>query len=184
MQRIFSPGLEGTASERAEAAALGAALPRLLVAAAVAISFYLALGSVPLFDLDEGAFSEATLEMLQRHDLLAPYLAGEPRYDKPILIHWLQAASVSLVGVNEWAFRLPSAIAATLWIWLTYRFGREQLGERAGLLAAAMLACAPSVQIIARAATADALLNACLAGSMFSIYRYLARGERTQLVWA
>jgi 4-amino-4-deoxy-L-arabinose transferase-like glycosyltransferase len=154
---------------------------RLLGAAAVAASFFLALAAVPLFDPDEGAFAAATLEMFQRHDFLSPFLAGEPRYDKPILIYWLQAAGVSLLGVNEWAFRLPSAIAASLWMWLTYRFGREWFGERVGMLAAVTLACAPSVQIIARAATADALLNVCLAASMFAIYRYLARGGRTQL---
>jgi 4-amino-4-deoxy-L-arabinose transferase-like glycosyltransferase len=166
-------------------AAVQAAVPRiglrLLAAAAVAASFYLALGAVPLFDPDEGAFGAATLEMFQRHDFLSVFLAGEPRYDKPILIYWLQAVAVSLLGVNEWAFRLPSAIAASLWIGLTYRFGREWFNERVGLLAAVMLACAPSVQIVARAATADALLNACLAASMFAIYHYLARGGRTQL---
>jgi 4-amino-4-deoxy-L-arabinose transferase-like glycosyltransferase len=154
---------------------------RLLAAAAVAVSFFLGLGAVPLFDTDEGAFSAATLEMFQRHDFLSIFLAGEPRYDKPILAYWLQAASVALLGVNEWAFRLPSAIAASVWAWLTYRFGREWLGERVGLLAAVMLACAPSVQIIARAATADAVLNACLAAAMFAAYRYLARGDRTSL---
>jgi len=154
---------------------------RLLAAAAVAVSFFFGLGAVPLFDMDEGAFSAATLEMFQRHDFLSIFLAGEPRYDKPILVHWLQAAGVALLGVNEWAFRLPSAIAASVWMWLTCRFGREWLGEHAGLLAAVMLACAPTVQIIARAATADALLNACLAAAMFSSYRYLARGNRASL---
>lgn len=154
---------------------------RVLAVAAVAVSFFFGLGSVPLFDMDEGAFSAATLEMFRRHDFLSIFLAGEPRYDKPILIHWLQAAGVALFGVNEWAFRLPSAIAASVWMWLTYRFGREWLGERVGLLAAVMLACAPSVQIIARAATADALLNACLAGAMFASYRYLVRGDRASL---
>jgi 4-amino-4-deoxy-L-arabinose transferase-like glycosyltransferase len=155
--------------------------PRLLAAAAVAASFYLALGAVPLFDPDEGAFAAATLEMFQRHDFLSTFLAGETRYDKPILIYWLQAVAVSLLGVNEWAFRLPSAIAASLWMWLTYRFGSEAFGERVGLLAAVMLACAPSVQIVARAATADAVLNACLAASMFAVYRYLVRGGRMHL---
>src|SRR5262245_1805199 len=152
-----------------------------LAVAAVAVSFFLALGAVPLFDPDEGAFAAATLEMLNRHDFLSTFLAGEPRYDKPILVYWLQAASVSLLGANEVAFRLPSALAASFWAWSTYRFGREHFGETAGLLAAVMLACAPSVQLVARAATADALLNACIAASMFALYRYLVGGKRTQL---
>src|ERR671939_1253971 len=97
----------------------------LAAAAAVLASFFWMLGAPPLFDVDEGAFSQATLEMFERGDFLSTYLNGEPRYDKPILIYWLQAAAVALIGPSEWAFRLPSAICATLWAWLTYRFTRR-----------------------------------------------------------
>src|SRR5690349_21187030 len=86
----------------------------LLTLIAVTLSLLLWLGHAPLFDVDEGAFSQATLEMFQRGDFLSTYLNGEPRYDKPILVYWLQAAAVTLIGPSEWAFRLPSAICATL----------------------------------------------------------------------
>src|SRR5204863_213682 len=73
---------------------------RSLAAAAVITSFFLLLGGAPLFDVDEGAFSQATLEMFQRGDFLSTYLNGEPRYDKPILVYWLQAASVAHLGTR------------------------------------------------------------------------------------
>src|SRR3982750_2283952 len=97
---------------------------RWLAAIAVAASFFWMLGAAPLFDVDEGAFSEATLEMFERGDFVSPYLNGEPRYDKPILVYWLQAASVALLGPREWAFRLPSALCAPLWAWLTFLLPR------------------------------------------------------------
>ncbi|HQU90129.1 MAG TPA: glycosyltransferase family 39 protein, partial [Denitromonas sp.] len=53
------------------------------------ISYLAYLGSYPLFDVDEGAFSEATREMFERGDFLSTYLDGEHRFDKPILIYWL-----------------------------------------------------------------------------------------------
>ena len=85
--------------------------------------FFLRLGTPPLFDWDEGAFSEATREMLVTGDWISITLNGNPRYDKPVLIHWLQAASVSLLGPNEFAFRLPSALAGTAWVLVIYGFG-------------------------------------------------------------
>src|SRR5882762_9607793 len=88
---------------------------RWLTLAAVLASFFWMLGAAPLFDVDEGAFSQATLEMFQRGDFLSTYLNGNPRYDKPILIYWLQALGVVVFGVTELAFRLPSAICAALW---------------------------------------------------------------------
>src|ERR671934_2382097 len=115
---------------------MGASGARWLAAAAVATSFYWMLGAAPLFDVDEGAFSQATLEMFERGDFLSTYLNGEPRYDKPILVYWLQAVAVALAGPSEWAFRLPSALCATLWAWLTYLFARRHFDEERALLAA------------------------------------------------
>src|SRR5438067_4757953 len=151
---------------------------RWLTVSAVAASFFWMLGAAPLFDVDEGAFSQATLEMFQRGDFLSTYLNGEPRYDKPILVYWLQAASVALFGAREWAFRLPSALCATAWAWLTYLFVKRYYGEERALLAASLLATSLGVYIIGRAATADALLNLLLAVSMFAAWLHLSSGRR------
>ncbi|MFL6651793.1 MAG: ArnT family glycosyltransferase [Sulfurifustaceae bacterium] len=148
-----------------------------LVFAALVVGLVWGAGSVPLFDLDEGAFTEATREMFERGDFLATYVNGVPRYDKPILIYWLQAASVSLLGVNEIGFRLPSILAAFLWLSAIYAFGRPRLGSTAALIAALIASTTFDVQLIAHAATADALLNLLLAAAMFDIYRYFESGD-------
>src|ERR687886_2571564 len=160
---------------------MGDARVRWLAAAAVVTSFFWMLGAAPLFDVDEGAFSQATLEMFERGDFLSTYLNGEPRYDKPILVYWLQAAAVALLGPSEWAFRLPSAICATLWALLTYLFTRRHFDEERALLAAVVLATSLGVFIIGRAATADALLNLLIAASVFAAWLHLSAGERRWL---
>lgn len=152
-----------------------------LTVAAVLASFFLALGKAPLFDVDEGAFSQATMEMFQRGDFLSTYLNGVPRYDKPILVYWLQAAAVLALGPTEWAFRLPSAICGALWCWVVFLFARKIHGTGVGLTAAAITATSLGVFIIGRAATADALLNMLIAASMFSAWLHLRSGERKWL---
>src|SRR5574338_1519773 len=104
------------------------------------LAFFLRLGGAPLFVVDEGAFSEATREMFERGDFLFTYLNGVPRYDKPILVYWLQAAFVLLLGPSEWAFRLPSAICGALWCLGVFAFGKRTYGASAGLAAAAITA--------------------------------------------
>jgi 4-amino-4-deoxy-L-arabinose transferase-like glycosyltransferase len=152
-----------------------------LVPLAVFASFFWMLGQAPLFDVDEGAFSQATMEMFQRGDFLSTYLNGQPRYDKPILVYWLQAAAVALLGPVELAFRLPSAICATLWALLTYWFVERNYDRERALLAAALLVTSLGVTIIGRAATADALLNCLIAASMFAAWLHLSTGERRWL---
>jgi 4-amino-4-deoxy-L-arabinose transferase-like glycosyltransferase len=154
---------------------------RWLAAIAVATSFFWMLGAAPLFDVDEGAFSQATMEMFERGDYLSTYLNGAPRYDKPILVYWLQAIGVLIFGPTEWAFRLPSAVCASLWAAMTYLFVRRFYGTQRGLLAGAMLASSLGVFIIGRAATADSLLNMLIAASMFAAWMHLSTGQRKWL---
>jgi 4-amino-4-deoxy-L-arabinose transferase-like glycosyltransferase len=155
-----------------------------LTVLAVALSFFLALGRAPLFDVDEGAFSQATMEMFQRGDFLSTYLNGEPRYDKPILVYWLQAASVMAFGAGEFAFRFPSAVCASVWVLITFLFARRQFGLEPALLASGIMATSLGVYIIGRAATADALLNMLIAASMLCAWLHLETGKRAWLYTA
>lgn len=147
-------------------------LLRVTLLVAVAVGFFYNLHAIPLFDLDEGAFSEATREMLLRGDFISPYLNGVPRFDKPVLIHWLQAASVSLFGLTEFALRLPSALAASLWVAAVYAFLRILKEERTALFAAIAMATSLEIPIIAKAATADAVLNLFITAAMLTAYLF------------
>jgi 4-amino-4-deoxy-L-arabinose transferase-like glycosyltransferase len=157
-----------------------AMLPALL-SFAILLGFFYNLHSIPLFDVDEGAFSEATREMLAGGDYVTTYLNGDLRFDKPILVYWLQAVSVSLFGMNEFAFRLPSALASVGWIGAILLFARQQTDRATGFVAALIAATTVGVLVIGRAATADALLNLFLALTMFDIYRYMEYPQRKTL---
>jgi len=153
-----------------------------LLALTALLCFFYALGGYPLFDLDEGAFSEATREMFARHDFITPHLNGELRFDKPILIYWLQALSTGLLGFTEWGFRLPSALAATAWAGSIVAFGRRYLDRDSAWSAALFMMTAIAVLVIGRSATADALLNLWLTLTLLDVYRYYAGPSRPVLL--
>ncbi len=68
-----------------------------MVLLAVALScFGAGSWSLPLMDRDEPRFAEASREMLETGNWVVPHLNGEDRFDKPPLIYWLQAGSISL----------------------------------------------------------------------------------------
>lgn len=153
-----------------------------LVLALPLFAFLVRLGAAPLFDVDEGAFSEATREMFERGDFLSTYLDGENRFDKPILIYWLQAIGYLLFGASEWAFRLPSALAAAAWSYATWYFARKHFGPDTALAALLVAATALGPFAIGRAATADALLNLLLVLTLFDAWRHLQSGRREPLL--
>ena len=151
---------------------------------AIFVNFFLTLSLTPLFNLDEGAFSEATREMLFNHNYITTFLNGDYRFDKPILIYWLQLLSIKIFGINEFAFRLPSALAATGWAVGIYYFAKKIFDEKIGLLSSFFMVTALQIALIAKAAIADSLLNMFIAFSMFSIFLYLKEKKEKYLLLA
>ena len=155
-----------------------------LLIAALLLGFFWMLGAMPLYDLDEGAFTEATREMLASGNYITPHKDGEPRYDKPVLIYWLQAGSAKLLGLNELALRLPSALAATAWLLALWFFVRERLDRPTATVAGLVMALTLEISIIAKAAVADAVLNLFLALTFFEIYRWYLKPDSGTLLRA
>lgn len=164
-------------TERLSAAHLG------FLFAAVLLGFWSNLWAVPLFDLDEGAFSQATREMLASGQWLTTTLNGEPRYDKPILIYWAQSISVLLFGANELGFRFPSALCATAWLFLVFRATFVLTDSRnAALLASGAVGLSVMSSVIGHSAIADAMLNLWIAAAMLGIYQHWLEPTRPKLL--
>src|SRR5262245_64217471 len=101
-------------------------------AAAAAIWLcYLALAPwTTLWDRDEPRFAQATVEMLASGQYLYPTFNGHLRADKPILIYWLMALPMRLLGPRELAARFwsPAGLAAAAL--LTASIGRRLISLR------------------------------------------------------
>jgi 4-amino-4-deoxy-L-arabinose transferase-like glycosyltransferase len=130
----------------------------LLVAIGSAL-FLLNLGGPSLWDVDEGRNLTAVLEMRESGDWIVPTFNGQLRDHKPALLYWLQVAAIHFFGVNEFAARLPSALAALLTILLTYELGRSLFGKTTGLLGGLIVASTIMLGAAAHFANPDALLN-------------------------
>ncbi len=141
----------------------------------------LGLGAAPLFDVDEGAFSQATRELLSSGDWLHTTLNGEARFDKPIGVYWLQALSVWVFGLNEFALRLPSALSGWILALACAQFTAQRMGLLAGAAAGVILVSAAGFQLIFRAATADALLNLLIVLTALDVWRFVETGGRMPL---
>jgi 4-amino-4-deoxy-L-arabinose transferase-like glycosyltransferase len=90
---------------------------------------------IPLLDPDEGMHASIAQEMVEGGDYTTPRLFGQPFYDKPILFFWIQAASLKLFGMNEFAVRLPGLLFGLLGNATTALLAGRVLGARVGMLA-------------------------------------------------
>ena len=145
--------------------------------------------SLQPMDRDEPRFAQASRQMVETGDYVDIRFQDEPRYKKPIGIHWLQVASVKtaeafgLPGAREIIalYRIPSLIGALASVLLTYWMALAFGGRREAFLVAALMASSLILMVEARLAKTDAMLLACCVAAMGALARvWFARSLPTQ----
>jgi 4-amino-4-deoxy-L-arabinose transferase-like glycosyltransferase len=179
----FQDRIDGAIAARIERWARGWRAPAF--AALVALLAGLpGLFAVPPLDRDESRFAQATAQMLETGDLTSINFQAAPRSKKPVGIHWLQAASVSLLSSPEnreiWAFRIPSLLGAMLAAAACAWGATAAFGARSGLIAGAVLGATALLSTEAFIAKTDAVLCGATTLAMAALARlYLtARGRQ------
>ena len=141
------------------------------------------LGAPSFWDPDEAHYAETSRELVATGDWLAPHYNDQLFFDKPILFHWLQAASMGLAGPTEFSARLVPAIAAGLLVVVTAWTGVVLLSTDAAVVAALVLATNPAVFALARYAILDPLFTLFLFGGAALVAVAALERRRRGLQW-
>ncbi len=150
----------------------------LVLVALAALATVPCLGSTTFFDRDEGYYAECAREMALRGDPFVPTFSGKPWMEKPPLTYWAMTVCMKLLGWNEFAARLPSALAGLLALWLTFRLAARMYSPKVGVIAAAMLGTSVLFGAITRLALLDTTLLCCVLLSMIGLWEFIEAGSR------
>ncbi|MEL4897763.1 ArnT family glycosyltransferase [Crocosphaera sp. Alani8] len=161
------------------------------------IAFIVNLGSIGLMDKTEPMFVEAARQMTVTGDWITPYWNGETRFDKPPLTYWLVGLFFQLFGVNEWAARIPSALAAIAVVILGFytlkKFGFSRANENSqtptklwfsAWIGAGIIALNPFWIAWGRTGVSDMFLSSGIALALLSFflgYGYSERNSKSYL---
>ena len=148
-----------------------------MISGFVWILFFLGLGGLGLVGPDEPRYAQIAREMLVSGDFVTPRYFGEPWLEKPVLYYWLASAAYWLFGVNEFAARLPSALAAVLGVFCVYLVGRQREGPLEGLFSCLVLAASILYFSLARAASTDMVFSAATAVAWTALF-FLLFGDK------
>jgi len=136
------------------------------LAATCYILFFHHLGDIGMLGPDEPRYASIARAMFRSGDYITPRLNGEVWFEKPVLMYWGAALGYGIFGLNEWGARFPSAISATICVFLVYWCGRRIWNSKTGFVAALIMASSVGFFSFARAASMDMPLTACLTAAM------------------
>lgn len=111
---------------------------------------------------DEGRYVGVALEMLRTGDWVVPRLDGLPFFHKPPLFYWIGASAMSVLGVSEWAARLPSMLGATAAATALWLFLRRWDSAPMARVSAGVFMTMPFLYIGAQFANLDMLVAGCI----------------------
>lgn len=94
---------------------------------------------------DEALTALRAMGLMEQGRGWTPYWNGEPDVHKPPLYYWLVAAGYRILGVGEWALRLPSMAMFLGVLVLAYALGRRVFDPWTGLVAALLAARHPTL---------------------------------------
>jgi len=114
-----------------------------LLAAVLAIRL-LTLFLYPVTDTTESRYAEISRLVLESGEWVMPqFQPGVPFWGKPPLFAWLTAGSLGLLGVSEFAARLPHFLLALATLWLVMIAARNEMARKKVPLALLILASTP-----------------------------------------
>jgi len=148
----------------------------------VFVALFWRLGVPTFWDPDEAHYAETSREMIANGDWWAPFYNEQPFFDKPVLFHQLQGATMRLVDDPELGARLIPALGALGLIAVTVWFGAVVVSPDVGFTAGLILAANPAVFALSRYAILDTLFTLFLFGGC-ALLAVAALHGRRRLQW-
>ncbi|ANP45218.1 ArnT family glycosyltransferase [Candidatus Viadribacter manganicus] len=159
-----------------------------LIALIALTSGLIGAARVPVTDIDEARFAQATRQMVESDDYIRIRVQDAERNRKPVGIYWLQAASVNAMRpfvdrLNTiWPYRLPSALGLMLASLATLWAGTNLFGARTGFVGAAIFAVGLLAGVEGMLAKTDAVMTGFITLAFASLIQLRTGTKRPRLV--
>ncbi len=146
---------------------------------------YLASSGYPpaLLDDADTVHAEAAREMAESNNFITLY-ANRIRYlEKAPLMYWSIALSYKIFGVNEFASRLPIALATLALMLAVFFFGKHFFNERAGFYSGLIIGACIGIFLFTRVLWPDVMLTFFITMAFYCFLR-AGEGEIVNARWA
>ena len=128
------------------------------------------LGDCALFDWDEVNFAECARDMLVSGNYSQVQLNYQMFWEKPPLFIWMQALSMHMFGINEFAARFPNAVCSIVTLCSIYLIGNRHASRRFALTWVALYLCSLLPHFYFRTGIIDPWFNLFIFLSLYNFF--------------
>lgn len=134
-------------------------------------------GQVHLFDWDEINFAESAREMLVTGNFIEVQIDYQTFWEKPPLFIWMQALSMAIFGVGEFAARFPNAICGMCTLLVLYRIGKQVHNREGGLIWVAVYMASFFPFFYFKSGIIDPWFNLFILLGLYYLFRYFCKAD-------
>lgn len=138
---------------------------------------YIAGMPVTLMENDSAQFAVMAMRMVQENDFINLFKGPEEYLDKPHMHYWLAALSYKLLGIHDWAYRIPGILATLLGAYSCFGLGKLLYNRDVGRLAALIFMSAQTIVLACIDVRTDAVLTGFAIFSIWQLAAYVAKGR-------
>ncbi len=149
----------------------------------IGIVFFLYL-FVDVMEIDAAQYALISIEMSITKSFLHVYQLGLDYLDKPPLLFWLSSLSFMILGVSNFAYKLPSVLIAVLGIYSTYRFTKHWYSKQTALFASLILATCQAMFLMVNDIRTDTNLLGFTMFAMWQLTEYLDKKKWRNLIFS
>jgi len=158
--------------------------PALLLALPLAYFLYFYhLAAVGLIGPDEPRYAAISRTMAASGDWVTPRLLGQPWFEKPALLYWMEALFFRAGFGAEIAPRLPVALLAVAFLVFYWWILRREFGNTPASFATAILGTSTAWIVSSQIATTDLPLAATYSAAMLLALPWVRRRDPAFLPW-
>lgn len=114
--------------------------------------------AIPLMDVDTAQYASISREMLEKKSYLQLFDLNADYLDKPPMLFWLSALSMKVLGIYDWAYRIPSLLFLGVALFSTFYFAKLYYNLTTARLATLILASSQAFFLIAHDIRTDTML--------------------------
>lgn len=128
---------------------------------------------VDVMDVDAAQYASMSREMVETGNWMELHNRHNDYLDKPPLLFWLSSMSMWLMGVSNFAYKLPSFLFGILAVWSTIKLTELIYNRITALLAGLMVTSCLGFFIMMNDVRTDTLLMGAFAFSLWQLMLYV-----------